>query len=191
MVSAVTKRKADAAPAGLPAPESEISELRNALIRALRASPEAREPLCDALELLEGLQQRLGVSGAAPPASRPATRRRSNAQSYFIEQTAEGPFLTETRPGQGQPFRCPRETYLATAEVLAADSAALHFEELLEKVNAKLSERQSEYRVRVALRFWMNHGAVGRFRAKYQPEGDDFLKTARQLWDELASSSGR
>ena len=31
-----------------------FSQVRTALIRALRTSPEAREPLCDALELLEG-----------------------------------------------------------------------------------------------------------------------------------------
>ena len=67
--------------------------------------------------------------------------------------------------------------------------SALHFDELMERLNARMGERQPDYRLRVALRFWIARNAILRSRTKYRaPERRTFAETARQLWDELAKS---
>ena len=169
-----------------------FSQVRTALIRALRTSPDAREPLCDALELLEMIQQQLAQYGQAMPTSaengQASARPRGKLQEYRVQVTADGQFLTERRQGHSQPFRCPRATYAAAAEVLGAAESALHFDELVERLNARMGERQPDYRLRVALRFWLAGGAILRSRTKYKPvERRDFVETARRLWEELAS----
>jgi hypothetical protein len=167
-----------------------FSQVRTALIRALRTSPDAREPLCDALELLETIQQQLERYRQAMPADngKPAARPRGKLQEYTIQSTADGQFLTERRPGHSQPFRCPRATYNAAAEVMGAAESALHFDELVERLNARMGDRQPDYRLRVALRFWLAGGAILRSRTKYKPvERRTFVETARRLWDDLAS----
>ena len=182
--------------ADAPAPEvspQTFSQVRSALIKALRTSPDAREPLCDALELLETIQQQLEhyrqAMPPAPGAAKAAPRARARLQEYSIQRSADGDFLTERRPGHSQPFRCPRATYDAAAEVLAASEAALHFDELMERLNARAGERQPDYRLRVALRFWLAGGAVLRSRTKYRAgERRTFLETTRRLWDELAAA---
>ena len=170
-----------------------FSQVRTALIRALRTSPEAREPLCDALEQLEAIQQELEEyrRDLPPPASdvpvipaRP--RRNTKSQEYEIQNTADGGFLTERRAGHSQPFRCPRGTYDAAARVLAAAPEALPFEDLMERLNAQVGQRQPDYRLRVALRFWMTHEAVLRSRTKYRAaERSGFEARAAELWSAL------
>jgi hypothetical protein len=177
------------APTGGGAPHR-FSQVRTALIRALRSSPEAREPLCDALEQLEAIQQELEeYQRALPPASpgagpKPApVSRRGRSQEYEIQNTPDGAFLTERRPGHSQPFRCPRAAYDAAAEVLAAAPDALPFEELMERLNARAGHRQPDYRLRVALRFWMTHQAVLRSRTKYKAaDRAGFLSLSGSLW---------
>jgi hypothetical protein len=183
-------------PADAPAHEvtpQTFSQVRTALIKAMRTSPEAREPLCDALELLETIQQQLDhyrqAMPPAPVAARGAGRGKSRPQEYSIQSGADGAFLTERRPGHSQPFRCPRATYDAAAEVLAGAESALHFDELMERLNARMGDRQPDYRLRVALRFWLAGNAILRSRTKYRAaELRTFAETARQLWDELAKS---
>jgi hypothetical protein len=168
-----------------------FSQVRTALIRALRSAPEAREPLCDALERLEAIQQELEeYQRALPPAPAPARskasshRPRGKVQEYEIQNTPEGAFLTERRPGESQPFRCPRATYDAAAQVLAAATDALPFEELTARLNAHAGHRQPDYRLRVALRFWMTHNAVLRSRTKYKAaDRAAFLAASRSLWE--------
>ena len=176
---------------GVRAPQR-FSQVRTALIRALRSSPDAREPLCDALEQLEAIQQELeeyqqALPPAAPPAApTPPTRRRSKTQEYEIQRTADGGFLTERRAGHSQPFRCPRMTYDAAARVMEAAAEALPFEELMERLNAEMGARQPDYRLRVALRFWMTHEAVLRSRTKYRAaERAGFSRLATELWAKL------
>lgn len=166
-----------------------FSQVRTALIRALRSSPEAREPLCDALEQLEAIQQELEAYRhalpAAPESRGPARagRRRTGSQAYEVQVTGEGSFLIERRPGHSQPFRCPRSTYDAAAEVLAAVGDAVPFEELVERLTARVGRREPDYRLRVALRFWMTHGAVVRSRTKYRPsDRNTFRATSQALW---------
>jgi hypothetical protein len=174
-----------------------ISQLRTSLIRALRASPQSVEPLCDALELLEGLQQRLetkrnpdaGEQAATASANR-AQRRNSQAQEYIIQRTAEGEFLTERRPTGSQPFRCPKDAYLAAAKVLAGAEESLHFDELLDRLNAAMEQRQADYRLRVCLRFWGQPGLVQRFRTRYHAaEAGTFVRAAEAAWEELSAAS--
>ena len=184
-------------PAALLAPTAggtphRFSQVRTALIRALRSSPEAREPLCDALEQLEAIQQELEeYQRALPPPSaagrsKTSTNRpRGKTQEYEIQNTPEGAFLTERRPGESQPFRCPRATYDAVAQVLAAAADALPFEELTARLNAHTGHRQPDYRLRVALRFWMTHNAVLRSRTKYKAaDRANFLSLSRSLWEQ-------
>jgi hypothetical protein len=168
-----------------------FSQVRTALIRALRSSPEAREPLCDALEQLEAIQQELEeYHRGLPPQSAagrsaPSNRPRGKTQEYEIQNTPEGAFLTERRPGESQPFRCPRATYDAAAEVLASATDALPFEELVARLNTHTVHRQPDYRLRVALRFWMTHNAVVRSRTKYKAVNRaTFLPLSRSLWEQ-------
>src|SRR3954451_1175610 len=87
-----------------------FSQLRTSLIKVLRNSPEAREPICDALELIEALQQQVEAKRNPDAETRAgSTRSKSPSQEYVVQETADGPFLTERRPSGSQPFRCPRE----------------------------------------------------------------------------------
>ena len=142
---------------------------------------------------LETIQQQLDhyrqAMPPAPVASRPVARAKARAQEYSIQPGADGAFLTERRPGHSQPFRCPRATYDAAAEVLAGAESALHFDELMERLNARMGERQPDYRLRVALRFWIAGNAILRSRTKYRAaERKTFAEAARGLWDGLARS---
>src|SRR3954451_15725093 len=102
-------------------PSAAFSQLRFSLIKVLRNSPESREPICDALELIESLQQQVESkrnpdAASAPAATRVGGRKSSDArdaataslQEHFVQTTHEGEFLTERRPSGSQPFRCPR-----------------------------------------------------------------------------------
>jgi len=179
-------------------PPERFSQVRTALIRALRSSPEAREPLCDALEQLEAIQQELEDYKRALPqpaqagANTNGGHRRAKTQEYEVQVTPDGSFLTERRSGDSQPFRCPRSTYDAAAEVLAGVGAeALPFEDLMDRLNRQTGQRQPDYRLRVVLRFWMRHGVVLRTRTKYRPgEPSAFLNVSRSLWTSLESRHG-
>lgn len=171
-----------------------FSQVRTALIRALRTSPDAREPLCDALELLEGMQRKLEeYRQALPPAAHPGRssgKRRARLQEYEIHGAGDSQSLTERRPGHSQPFRCPHATYDAAAEVLAAADTALPFDQLMERLNARTKDRQPDYRLRVALRFWMTHNAVARSRTKYQAiDRATFRETARRVWRKVETET--
>lgn len=161
-----------------------LSQLRTSLIQALRRSPESRGPLCDALELLENLQQRAG--GTAASAAAGPMRRPPKVQQYTIGHGADGPFLAEHRQGQPQPFRCPLAVYMTAADELAASSEPLHFDQLMERVNRRLGQRQPDYRLRVALRFWLAQHLAQRGRTRYWPvDRQGFVRQARQVWDQL------
>ena len=173
-----------------------FSQLRTSLIKVLRNSPEAREPICDALELIEVLQQQMeakrdpdsdaaagarprkgGAGGAAPQQQQPQ-------QEYIVQDTGEGQFLTERRPSGSQPFRCPQDAYDAAARVLGKAPEPLHFDELLEGLNRETGERQADYRLRVCLRFWIGHGLVERFRTRYRAKDPaTFADRAGAAWD--------
>jgi hypothetical protein len=170
-----------------------ISQVRTSLIRALRASPQAVEPLCDALELLEDLQRRLETKSDPDSSDSPAEsesrppRRNGRVQEYVIQRTADGEFLTERRRTGSQPFRCPKDAYFAAAEVLAAAAEPLHFDELLDRLNETTRTRHADYRPRVCLRFWGQHALVRRSRMRYEAtDRSTFVKDAKQAWDELA-----
>src|SRR5690242_16032712 len=88
-----------------------FSQLRTSLIKVLRNSPESREPICDALELIESLQQRMDSDKHNPDTPPSAPARETSSQEYIIQDTPEGPFLAERRPSGAQPFRCPKPIY--------------------------------------------------------------------------------
>jgi hypothetical protein len=140
---------------------------------------------------LEAIQQELETYQRAMPPPAPGkgdapSRRRSRSQAYEIQASPEGSFLIERRPGHSQPFRCPRTTYDAAAEVLAAATEALPFEELVDRLHTHTGHRQPDYRLRVALRFWMARQAVSRSRTKYRAtDRSTFPSIVRGLWTEL------
>lgn len=165
-----------------------FSQLRTSLIKVLRNSPESREPICDALELIETLQQQAEnkrhPDSPAPEPARATRRAQAGTGGYVVRQTGEGEFLTERRPSGSQPFRCPRDAYDAAARLLAEATSPLHFEELHEQLNRAMGERQADYRLRVCLRFWLASGRVERFRTRYravEPKG--FAAEASALWE--------
>ena len=163
-----------------------FSQLRTSLIKVLRNSPEAREPICDALELIEALQQQMDAK-RNPDAGAPARGKRGEGtphQEYVVQETGDGAFLTERRPSGSQPFRCPRDAYEAATRVLEKARDGVHFDELLEGLNREMGERQADYRLRVCLRFWVGLGLVERFRTRYRVKGGDgFMGRARKAWD--------
>jgi len=169
-----------------------FSQLRTSLIKVLRNSPESREPICDALELIETLQQNIDAKrhpdGNQSRETRP-TRDDAPSQEYLVQQTADGAFLTERRPSGAQPFRCPRDVYDAAANALAAAAGQpLHFEDLLDRLNQLTNQRQPDYRLRVCLRFWLHHGVIERFRTRYRAKAPtDFPQTATALWKNAQS----
>jgi len=167
-----------------------FSQIRSALIKVLRTSPEAREPVCDALELLETVQQQVEETRHLAPVQTdsPASsaRKRTKLQEYEIQGSDDDQFLMERRPGHSQPFRCPRATYDAAAKVLAEAQGALHFDELMDRLNARLPQRQPDYRLRVALRFWMAAQAVTRHRTRYKAVSPkEFSQFSGRLWEDL------
>ncbi len=169
-----------------------FSQLRTSLIKVLRNSPESREPICDALELIESLQQQIETKRHPdPPQSRGQRKSISTppSQEYFVQKTHEGDFLTERRPTGSQPFRCPSDTYTAAAKVVAQATEPLHFEELLERLNGAMRERQADYRLRVCLRFWLGHKLIERFRTRYRAaDSKTFVTAAQTLWDEAVAT---
>jgi hypothetical protein len=173
-----------------------FSQIRSALIKVLRTSPEAREPVCDALELLETVQQQVVETRQAPPAAaeagNSAGRKRAKLQEYEIQGTDDEQFLIERRPGHSQPFRCPRATYEAAAAVLSEAQGPLHFDELMDRLNARLPQRQPDYRLRVALRFWMAAQVVTRQRTRYKAVSPrEFTQGSARLWDDLRAERQR
>jgi hypothetical protein len=181
-------------------PSAAFSQLRFSLIKVLRNSPESREPICDALELIEALQQQVESKRNPDVASAPAAaptraggRRSSDArdastaslQEHFVQTTHEGEFLTERRPSGSQPFRCPRDAYDAAARVLEEADQPLHFDDLLDRLNTAMGQRQADYRLRVCLRFWVARNAVERFRTRYRvtPHDAPFSARAQSLWE--------
>jgi hypothetical protein len=71
---------------------------------------------------------------------------------------------------------------------MAAAEPALHFDELTARLNARMGQRQPDYRLRVALRFWLAGNAILRSRTKYIPiDRQTFVDTARRMWEELAA----
>ena len=173
-----------------------FSQIRSALIKVLRTSPEAREPVCDALELLESVQQQVAETRHAPPAaaepSEQQSRKRTKLQEYEIQGRGDEQFLIERRPGHSQPFRCPRATYDAAAAVLSEATGALHFDELMDRLNARLPQRQPDYRLRVALRFWMAAQAVTRLRTRYKAASPrEFPQLSERLWEQLRAERQR
>jgi hypothetical protein len=179
-------------------PSAAFSQLRFSLIKVLRNSPESREPICDALELIESLQQQVENKrnpDAAPTAPVHAGRRvaqttaqgasPASLQDHFVQQTHEGEFLTERRASGSQPFRCPKDAYDAAARVLELADQPLHFDDLLDRLNAAKGERQADYRLRVCLRFWLARNVVERFRTRYRviEDATPFSAHARSLWE--------
>jgi hypothetical protein len=162
-----------------------FSQLRTSLIKVLRNSPEAREPICDALELIESLQQQVETK-RNPDA--PAKPRSATTQEYVVLETVDGPFLTERRPSGSQPFRCPKEAYDAAARILADATEPLHFDEIHQRLNAAMGGRQADYRLRVCLRFWVAQKVVERFRTRYRATGPGaFPDDANRLWSHAAT----
>ena len=161
-----------------------FSQLRTSLIKVLRNSPEAREPICDALELIEALQQQMeSKRNPDAPGNRTARAEAAGQQEYVVQATADGPFLTERRPSGSQPFRCPKDAYDAAVRILAESREPLHFEEIHDRLNAAMGERQADYRLRVCLRFWAGHKVVERFRTRYRAvDPAAFVNDAERLW---------
>jgi hypothetical protein len=170
---------------------SAFSQLRYSLIKVLRNSPESREPICDALELIETLQQQMDAKRHPDPAEPPPPRHAratQQQQEYIIQKTPEGDFLTERRPSGSQPFRCPKPAYDAAARILAETRDPLHFEELLDRLNTATNERHADYRLRVCLRFWAQHKLIERFRTRYRAaNAKTLVHDAQNLWEQLNS----
>jgi hypothetical protein len=172
---------------------SAFSQLRYSLIKVLRNSPESREPICDALELIESLQQQMEAKRHPDPAELPASRHaratqpQQQQQEYIVQKTPEGDFLTERRPSGSQPFRCPKPAYDAAARILADAREPLHFEEFLDRLNSATGERHADYRLRVCLRFWGQHKLIERFRTRYRAlNAKTLVQDAEKLWEQLS-----
>src|SRR5258706_14288654 len=94
-------------------------------------------------------------TNALPEAGPPATSRRASpaerAQGHFVQRTHEGDFLTERRTSGSQPFRCPKDSYDAAAEILARADQTFPFDELLDRMNKAMGDRPADYGLRARL----------------------------------------
>lgn len=167
-------------------PSAAFSQLRTSLIKVLRNSPESREPICDALELIENLQQ--GMESKRNP-DQPPARDMEAPQEYVVQETGDGPYLAERRAG-AQPFRCPKPVYDAAAQLLAAAEAPVHFDELQAQLNQATGSRQADYRLRVCLRFWVARGLLQRNRTRYVAvKRETFERDTQDLWQTTRSAN--
>src|SRR5512133_1837082 len=99
--------------------QQDISEIRQALARLLRQTSDPREPVAQALELLEQLDRDVRsalTKVARRPRKAPEMQaRRNRPKEYRVERHGGGEFLAEHRQGGRQAFLCPRDVYEAAA----------------------------------------------------------------------------
>lgn len=176
---------------------NDLKKVRRILLRTLRASEKFREPLTEALELLENLDDQVHELADR---SEPARRRVVNSpgryqpKRYVVEQRRRGAYLCEYRVGGGaQPFCCPREDYDATAETLASLDGWTQFDDVKSLVSKRTGHTQPDYLIRLCLRFWQatDPPIVEKDRTFYRASvRGSFRNAAKRAWRVLEERGG-
>lgn len=176
----------------------DLRKVRRILLRTLRTSDRFREPLTEALESLENLDDQLR---ALAEAYRPKRRKaacpigRYQPKRYTVEQRRRSSFLYEYRVGgRAQPFCGSREDYDATAETLAGLDNWTQFDDLKTLVDKHTGHIQPDHLVRVCLRFWQatNPPIVEKDRTFYRAGvRGSFRGAAKRVWRELENLAGK
>ena len=124
-----------------------------------------------------------------PRAGRP--RDAEVVSHYSIEHMpSEGEdALAEHRTSGAQPFRCPRETYMTAAKVVASAVAPLKFSDLLNSVQSRLNRKVPAYQLRLCLRFWSTTELIQHRRARFVPrQPSTFERVAARSFKDLVKA---
>ena len=163
----------------------QLSRARQLVAMLLRSSEAAREPGAELLEILEAVETNVLGSNQVEAS---ATSRKQ--PTWYRVQDFDGrPVLEEFRPSNPHPFRCPKAVHDAAVAALSEASEWITFNTLLERVEAKLSERPADYHLRICLRLWQRSETplIEKTRARYRPvRPEQFKAEAEQLWKRLA-----
>ena len=133
-------------------------------------------------------QELLDEADAALSRRREAIRPRRPTVQFSIEVVAEEELLTERRFGTASAaLRCPRSVYTHASDALSAASRGLRFEELVAKVREQ-DAGAKDYKLRVAVRFWLSlwliERKLGRYRVKSRV---DLPRETRRVCEALNS----
>jgi hypothetical protein len=83
------------------------------------------------------------------------------------------------------PFRIPRESYDAIARVMPRFNAFAKYAEIASALQQQLGAALPDYQIRTVLRFWSEHGAVEKNRARYRVlEPKKWTKNIERAWAE-------
>jgi hypothetical protein len=175
----------------------DLKKVRRILLRALGKSKQLREPLTEALELLENLDDQVQrLADASQPSRRQVINSsvRYQPKRYTIEKRRRGEYLCEYRVGgRAQPFCCPREDYDVAAKTLAELNDWTQFDDVKSLVNEQTGQTQPDYLIRLCLRFWQaaDPPIVEKDRTFYRPcVRGSFQNAAKRVWRELEAKRG-
>jgi hypothetical protein len=165
----------------------QITIVREELTAVLGQCSSSSKRIAKALTALQSLERELvAMAAEQPTALRRGPKVAKTVEGYRIEKyPSQPPVLAEYRSTEAEPFRCPMDIVLATAEGLQALKLC-RFTDLHEAVQKSLGKRVADYQVRTALR-WMKHAELIRHeRAMFSPSTTGSLKPlVSKAWKQL------
>jgi hypothetical protein len=165
---------------------SYVSRLRQLLLKAMKDCKDGRDPIIEALQVLEELE-----SVALLPAGQRVMRQRNAVTEYRVEQFGGREVLSEYRQGLRHPFRCDRAVYNAVVGALHGESQGIRYDDIVARVAKKLAEKTPDYLIRLCLRCWLKSQPrlIARGHTKYTAiSPSKFRQAAAARWDELTST---
>ena len=162
-------RAVDRAEADCPAAGRQVATLRRLLSR-----------LNNQIEAELKLAERRGFA----PRRRPKLAK--TVTGYRIEESRQGPALSEHRSTGAAAFRCPRYAYDAVAKVIESGPTIQKFEAIRESAIKLLGHEIPIYWVRAATRFFVSRGMLRHARARFERvPSSGFAQSATAAWNEL------
>jgi hypothetical protein len=167
--------------------------VRRLLADLLTDTPNVGPRIAELLHAVDELERAVETVGPpAPTETRRATR--GKAKNYTVERSGDDEVLTEQRPDDPNPFRCPRSTYDAVARVLARLDRPAKYAEIAKAVAKELRPAPADYQIRVVLRFWADRsvGLIERARARYRPlDSTRLMRLATEAWRRAAHGAAQ
>lgn len=103
--------------------------------------------------------------------------------TYLVDKDRKGRLcLQEIRRDRESPLSCHTDTYdlLAASIAQIPPGDAFKLSELLERLPA--SSGHSEFQIRIAMRFFVQHNLLKHVQARYIHKSEDFAAEAKTLW---------
>ncbi len=151
-----------------------IGRIRRNTVEALSAQPKLAKPAAQILkdiDVVESAVRDLARDLAIDNPRSGKPRKTAVVSHYTVEQMpSEGQdALAEHRTSGAQPFRCPKETYLAVAKIIAGAMAPMKFNNLQSAADSRMGRAVPAYQLRLCLRFWATAGLLQHRRARFAP----------------------